>query len=108
MDDINIDSSVICIKTNPFPRQSNGASELRKGGNYIIQGLKKNPCCGAVVVDVGINKENSKSICICGVSNKNTSGIRWFSIKRFVKKEIKVTAEVSVISIVEDIPVNSN
>lgn len=38
----------------------------RKGEEFIIQGVKKEPCCGLITVNVGINSDLQFVECICG------------------------------------------
>jgi len=51
--------------------KNHSRGRFKKGQEFVIQGIKKEPCCGLVTVDVGIYSDKKLSICRCGKISKN-------------------------------------
>lgn len=87
---INIGDKIIC---------SNPIKPLKEGKSYIADGLKKAPCCGVLMVDVGISDNNNPLPQDCTSCGKSfpTDGIHWFRASRFSKPQndiVTVKADV--------------
>ncbi len=111
MSKINVGDRVTCINATPKPSQVGTTTGLVEGRDYIVYGVKTNPCCGTKVLDVGlINTSAKESICICGADNKRVDGVNWKSASRFIKKEesTKTEEKVNVIKLTEDLCISQN
>ena len=55
--------------------------------DYIVYGLNRRPCCGELIVDVGIVrlKDGARNVCVCGVDYKLVGNIAWKLASRFIK-----------------------
>lgn len=72
-----IGQKVICIKNH-----SQGL--VQKDRVYFIRGIKNNPCCGAMALDVGITTNYKYEMCWqCQEILFNNSNIYWFGSHLF-------------------------
>ena len=106
---INIDDRIKCIKADSYPLQTGVGSGLILNREYIAYGLKRETCCGNLVVDIGMtSKEKFMSTCLCGVKRQE-KGTKWKSASRFVKAiEKEDEAKVSAIKLVEKLVLSEN
>jgi hypothetical protein len=74
---------------------------LKKGQEYIIQGVKKMPC-GCEVVDVGHDHNNS-FFCIKHGGYMACDGIRWYYSRRFAPLQYN-SAHDKILSEIADNP----
>lgn len=90
---INIDDRIKCINIDRSPKQypeQSAETGLVLDRDYIVYGLKREKCCGNLVVDIGrkLNGENTCGktyTCICGKIHTSKDGISWKSASRFIK-----------------------
>lgn len=71
-----IGQKVVCVKTH-----SQGI--VKEGELYTVQGMKTNPCCEDLVLDIGLFAKSNMSMCCCGHRERNSDGIYWLSQKLF-------------------------
>lgn len=87
---INIDHRVTCVKADTYPSQvSSNITGLILNRDYIIYGIKRSPCCGALLYDVGLVTEANDATCKCGQNYHSYDTADWKLAERFAKKEEK-------------------
>ena len=69
-----VDASIVFKWTTPIP--------LRVGDVRVIHRVRTNPCCGIMVLDVGLVGNVFRTTCRCGNTYDN-GGIWWLSAYRF-------------------------
>ena len=74
---MKIGDKVVCIKGHT-------EGHVKEGSTYTIKNIMLNPCCGTMVVDVGIKRDTTHCACTkCNFDYPN-KGITWLYASRFV------------------------
>jgi len=65
MEEFKIGEPVICIESHKL-------GHFQEGQIFIVQGIKKNSCCGNILINIGISNSFKTMRCNrCGISKEN-------------------------------------
>jgi hypothetical protein len=74
-----VGDEVICIRDHT-------EKIVRNGDVFRVKGLESNPCCGSIIVDVGVRSNRPYTKCYtCQCSYKKDDGNYWFAAMLFRK-----------------------
>jgi len=73
-----VGQEVVAIKDHP-------QGDFKKGQEFIIQGIRRQPCCGDILIDIGVKIDYDKMKCsVCG---RIYDADYYYSSSRFAPKQ---------------------
>jgi hypothetical protein len=61
---------------------------FKNGDEFVIQGLKTQPCCGRVTIYIGIQTSHGICECVCGIKSPNDN---YWDSKNFAPLDVDIS-----------------
>ena len=71
-----IGQQVVCVESHPM-------GDVKEGQVYTVKSLSLCKCCGNLIIDIGLNADNTLVRCVMCNHIFETNGITYFAAKRF-------------------------